>query len=1261
IPAGITDIAVSIPTTDDTVHEGNETFGLVVTESNGVTTNGSAIGNATIVDNDVTIKVHDALPVNEGEQAQFKVELSEASPSKQFVKFEATTNGYDTESDDIDSNTLVYEYKDASGDFQVANVVDGFVEIPAGVTELRVTVQTIQDDKFEWTEKFGLHIIETKPETGSSAVIDVSKSDLIGVGTIKLDNGDNPTLTLSNATPVDEGNTAVFEATLSNVSEASIDMKVEFVFSNGSGEANLSDLATDSSKPYAGVTVTYVESGVVKTLVVDEVDGTFTLPAKVTDFKVNVDTVNDDRFENSEDFEIKLSEVPFQSSTDSSQDVIINHGQVGVTASGTIKEDLSDKPTIRVDDAATVTEGQNLVFAVTVTGDFDVDTTFAVNFPASLDVNLAQVSFTNGVTLSADGKSIIVPVGVTAFDVIIPTIDDKVAEATENYTIQVGGDSGTGTILDNEVAPVITDKSVFVSEEGLTGGITDDSGLTSDTTNAASVTGSLVITDANSDLSDTVFSNTDGVIVVLDSNGSPVESGGVALTWEVSDNGHTLIGSASGQTIVEATLDNSGGYDITLHGQIDHPNTGGEDTVSIDIPVIANDASGLSSNGKISLTVEDDQPVAKHESVDVDAQAIGTNVQLVLDTSGSMDWLVQGGTQTRLDVLVKSLKGMLAQYAQHGDVKVQIVTFAASANLKGSAWMTVAEAEKILDKLDAGGATDYDHALEIAAQSWGQPGKIPGGSNVTYFVSDGEPTGSDTINGVNNPNTISNSEAVAWQNHLNANGIHSQAIGLGGNLGGNSQLSLVAHNGNNPSQPDSENLHVVVNENDLPDILAKTVLQKVSGSLVDDGAGFGADGGYVSEVVIDGQVFTFDGTTITSSMSSSNVTYSTSGHILTVTVGGTSTLTINLLTGAYEFSGTPQAKPQTLTFDYTLKDNDGDTSSSQLIFDVPASKDNVDISSSGNMIDSVKVLGNDLSWMGSPATVNSPPGFNKIVDVDLNNGVSIDVGDAGDAVWTGSGDDIIYLGDSHAELDVNTGQPANQQAIDEFIQDTFTSGADSSILLNPSEGEDSEIAATQSSTANLDVAHGGGGDDYIFGEGGSDVIFGGSGNDQLNGGDGTDGLRGGTGDDTLKGGAGDDVLIGGLGDDILTGGSDEDIFKFVDQDASNNSVDIRDGERDVITDFTKGEDMIDISELLHTGANDTIDSLLQAHKIDLTLEGGDNLATADLKLTITDGNSSQEVIIQDVGSQFSDYISNGSITNVSGLLNNILSIYDTNS
>ena len=61
-------------------------------------------------------------------------------------------------------------------------------------------------------------------------------------------------------------------------------------------------------------------------------------------------------------------------------------------------------------------------------------------------------------------------------------------------------------------------------------------------------------------------------------------------------------------------------------------------------------------------------------------------------------------------------------------------------------------------------------------------------------------------------------------------------------------------------------------------------------------------------------------------------------------------------------------------------------------------------------------------------------------------------------------------------------------------------------------------------------------------------------------------LQGHNGDDTIDGGAGDDILRDGLGRDTLTGGTGADVFVLS-----------ADGESDTITDFTVGEDKIDLS------------------------------------------------------------------------------------
>ena len=99
-----------------------------------------------------------------------------------------------------------------------------------------------------------------------------------------------------------------------------------------------------------------------------------------------------------------------------------------------------------------------------------------------------------------------------------------------------------------------------------------------------------------------------------------------------------------------------------------------------------------------------------------------------------------------------------------------------------------------------------------------------------------------------------------------------------------------------------------------------------------------------------------------------------------------------------------------------------------------------------------------------------------------------------------------------------------------------------------------------------DIIQGSNRSDVINGGAGHDQLYGGIGRDTLNGGADSDFLFGERGRDTLLGGAGNDVLNGGQARDFLTGGEGFDIFEY-----GPGSGD------DIITDFTLGEDFIDLN------------------------------------------------------------------------------------
>ena len=201
-----------------------------------------------------------------------------------------------------------------------------------------------------------------------------------------------------------------------------------------------------------------------------------------------------------------------------------------------------------------------------------------------------------------------------------------------------------------------------------------------------------------------------------------------------------------------------------------------------------------------------------------------------------------------------------------------------------------------------------------------------------------------------------------------------------------------------------------------------------------------------------------------------------------------------------------------------------------------------------------------------------------------------------DTLLGGAGNDTL---DGGSGTDVVDGGSGNDLLLDydeyEGHYETFIGGAgDDTILISGGEdsvlggsGNDSIIDVSSSGGSN-DYIDGGDDDDFIMsgsngdrvqGGAGNDTIDGGTSRDELFGGDGNDtiygGMYGGAPGDTIDGGAGNDVLHSawGLSADTLTGGAGDDTFVIHRTEAINTS-----GYDDTITDFTNGEDIIDLSD-----------------------------------------------------------------------------------
>ena len=104
-------------------------------------------------------------------------------------------------------------------------------------------------------------------------------------------------------------------------------------------------------------------------------------------------------------------------------------------------------------------------------------------------------------------------------------------------------------------------------------------------------------------------------------------------------------------------------------------------------------------------------------------------------------------------------------------------------------------------------------------------------------------------------------------------------------------------------------------------------------------------------------------------------------------------------------------------------------------------------------------------------------------------------------------------------------------------------------------------------------------------------------------------LYGGGGDDTLYGGAGDDTLVGGAGDDTLEGDVGNDTFVIATGDGS-----------DTITDFTDGEDVIDLSAISDISGFEDLVITTQGTDavIDMTDHGGGQITLSNVDVNDLD-------------------------------------------
>ncbi len=745
---------------------------------------------------------------------------------------------------------------------------------------------------------------------------------------------------------------------------------------------------------------------------------------------------------------------------------------------------------------------------------------------------------------------------------------------------------------------------------------------------------------------------------VTDSN-SGLTSNGLAIT--LTKVGSDIVGSTSAGEVFRISVASNGTVTLTQSAELDHlPETvdnsndnnlislaNGKVLLSATVTVV--DGDNDTATGTVSadlggnIRFEDDVPTANPVTNAGQAtQVQNTNLMLILDISGSMDYDSGYQGMTRMQVMQKSALELLDKYSAYGNVMVNIITFATSATNPTGVWVNVDTAKAIILGLVSTDSTNYDDALNEAIKAFGDTGKLPNAQNVSYFMSDGEPNanalsgssatvpdGNNSLgggDGIDGDGTTLTGEAKDWADFLKANDINSFALGMGSGSTA-SALDPIAYNG--VSEVNTTSLIVTDFSQLAATLLSTVVAPPLSGQLLNGGltASTGADGGWIGSITVAGVTYHYDQKTDISSVTggTSAGTFNTATNEWSISVAG-GILKVDMDNGAYTFTP-PSVIPSggiSQVFGYNVIDHDGDTAASTLSLIInPAIGPTV-------VRDDFVITNQDPSTIPDWALLANDTG--PLAATQVITGVSGAVGGtvtdgAGSVVFddtSGSATPSAYDG-SFNYTNSTTTDPA-KVFVDVQSGSTLTGSYLDEVLIGGS-GND-----TLNGNAGNDILLGGAGNDNLNGGEGNDILVGGAGNDTLNGGNGNDTasyldstagvtvtvngnnqstggagtdslsnmenligsmfndsltgdgnanvLSGLAGNDILIGGGGDDMLIGGTGSDTMTGGTGKDTFKWMAGDA---------GGVDTIKDFTTGAngDVLDLSELLsgeHTNA-----------------------------------------------------------------------------
>ena len=365
---------IRVPILRDTVHEPSETFTVELDDPTG-TTLADSTGLGTIAaDATPGLSIADAVNVAEGRDAVFRVTLRPATNHVVSVTY-TTMDG-----------TAV-----ADADY---TPVTGTLRFEPRETTKTIRVPVLLDTMTEQSETF---TVELSNPGGSTL------ADPIGVGTIRADPA--PGLRIGDATPVAEGDEAVFTVTLTPPNEQVV--TVDYTTTDGTAVADEDYSATS---------------------------GTLRFAPGDTSKTIRVPVLEDATAEPVETFTVVLG-------NPAGTNVVHDTGVGTITDEGL--------PGLSIADAPTVAEGGEAVFPVTLN-------------PASSQVVTVAYATQDGTAVAdsdytATSGTLRFEPGETIQNIQVATLRDAIAEPSESFTVELSDPVGTAITNSTGVGTIAAD------------------------------------------------------------------------------------------------------------------------------------------------------------------------------------------------------------------------------------------------------------------------------------------------------------------------------------------------------------------------------------------------------------------------------------------------------------------------------------------------------------------------------------------------------------------------------------------------------------------------------------------------------------------------------------------------------------------------------------------------------------------------------------------------------------------------------------